>query len=219
MAPAWRLAKSLVTLRDQINALYPNRSKSSDGTIGNAEHSARKSDHNPNTRGVVRALDITNDPLHGLVNRSVAQAILDSRDQRIAYIISDGMIASGRDGPSPWKWRNYTGANAHTKHFHVSVSPKAELYDDVSLWRLALNAAQITPPARVVDPDPMLRLGVSGDAVAHLQKILNRKIAAMLVEDGDFGRRTRDALIRLQTQNGLVPDAICGPYTWEVLKS
>lgn len=44
---AWRLAKSLVQLREQINALSPNRSKVSDGTIGNAAHSARTSNQAP----------------------------------------------------------------------------------------------------------------------------------------------------------------------------
>ena len=58
---AWRLARSLETLRAQINALSPNRSKASDGTIGDAAHSARTSDHNPDGGGVVRALDLTHD--------------------------------------------------------------------------------------------------------------------------------------------------------------
>ncbi len=62
----WRLAKSLETLRSQVNAVHPNRSKESDGSIGNAEHSARESDHNPNSAGVVCAIDITPDPAGGV---------------------------------------------------------------------------------------------------------------------------------------------------------
>lgn len=62
---AWRLAHSLETLRAQVNAKWPNRSKSSDGSIGDASHSSRLSDHNPDPSGVVRAIDITHDPLSG----------------------------------------------------------------------------------------------------------------------------------------------------------
>ena len=31
---AWRVGASLLTLRDQVNAAWPNRSRASDGTIG-----------------------------------------------------------------------------------------------------------------------------------------------------------------------------------------
>jgi hypothetical protein len=66
---AWRPAKSLIQLRDQINQIAPNRSKASDGTIGDAAHASRASDHNPWVRegdaGVVTAIDITHDPDDG----------------------------------------------------------------------------------------------------------------------------------------------------------
>jgi hypothetical protein len=63
MAP--RIAKSLDVLRSQINKAHPNRSKVSDGWIGDTAHAARASDHNPNSGGVVTALDLTHDPAHG----------------------------------------------------------------------------------------------------------------------------------------------------------
>ena len=44
---SFRLAESLITLREQANTIFPNRSKASDGWIGNAEHATRASDHNP----------------------------------------------------------------------------------------------------------------------------------------------------------------------------
>src|SRR5678815_5216989 len=104
---AWRLAKSLGVLRDQINAQWPVRAKGNDGTIGDERHQATPSDHNPNAAGVVTAMDITRDAAHGLDSRKVAQAILDSRDPRIKYVISDGQICSSI--VSPWVWRKYTG--------------------------------------------------------------------------------------------------------------
>mgnify|MGYP001562524195 CR=1 FL=1 len=65
---SWRVAKSLDVLLAQINALSPNRDKSSDGSIGDANHSARTSDHNPDDAGVVKARDFSNDPAHGIVS-------------------------------------------------------------------------------------------------------------------------------------------------------
>ena len=55
----WTLAHSLTVLLRQVNAQWPQRSRVSDGTIGDTEHASRPSDHNPNMRGVVTALDIT----------------------------------------------------------------------------------------------------------------------------------------------------------------
>lgn len=43
----WRVAKSLLVLRDQVNKMAPNRNKASDGTIGDETHQSHNSDHNP----------------------------------------------------------------------------------------------------------------------------------------------------------------------------
>src|SRR6187431_1563394 len=51
---SWRLAKALEELRGEVNAKWPNRDKSSDGSVGDLSHQARKSDPNPNSAGVVR---------------------------------------------------------------------------------------------------------------------------------------------------------------------
>ncbi len=42
---SWRLAKSLVSLRNELNTAYGGRSKVSDGSIGDLAHSSRVSDH------------------------------------------------------------------------------------------------------------------------------------------------------------------------------
>ena len=101
----WRLARSLEALRSAANKAAPNRSKASDGTIGDAAHSSRASDHNPNKAGVVQGMDLTHDPAGGLDSYWLAEQLLLSRDPRIKYVISNGKIASGSGGKSPWKWR------------------------------------------------------------------------------------------------------------------
>lgn len=133
---AWRVARSLEKLRDQINAAFPNRNKASDGTIGDADHQNRNSDHNPwYGPGIVTAMDITHDPAHGVDIDRLTDELQRSRDSRIKYVIANNMIMSGAGGPSPWVWRAYSGSNPHTKHFHLSVvaSPAC---DDTRPWNL-----------------------------------------------------------------------------------
>ena len=140
----WRVAQSLDTLRKQVNAMAPGRSVASDGTIGDAAHSARTSDHNPNDDGVVTAMDITNDPLHGLDSGVLAEQLRVSQDPRIKYVISNSRIFSSKE--KPWTWRPYTGTNAHTKHVHVSVMGTKALYDDTRPWAIDQIAVTQEPP-------------------------------------------------------------------------
>lgn len=133
---SWRMAKSLEKLREQINAKWPKRDKSSDGGIGDTAHSSRASDHNPNDAGVVCARDFDSDLAVGFDGSDLADKLLASRDKRIKYIISEGRICSGIGGPSPWVWRPYSGANAHRHHMHISVRSPAAFYDDASDWKL-----------------------------------------------------------------------------------
>lgn len=63
----------------------------------------------------------------------------------------------------------------------------------------------------------ILREGDTGDEVLALQKALNAK-GAKLVEDGDFGPLTEQAVIHFQGQSGLKQDGVVGPLTWAALK-
>lgn len=217
---AWRLAKSLETLRAQINALSPNRSKVSDGTKGDDAHAARKSDHNPNSKGVVQALDLTDDKPHGVDNVTLANAILGSRDPRLKYVIADGMKASGAGGPSPWVWRKYTGSNSHHHHLHISVVDTPALYDAASEWILPGFTVHKADEFRPVTPEtnPVLSKGAKGEAVERLQAALNRHGAALIV-DADFGDRTLAAVKAFQKANRLHVDGIVGAYTWDALST
>lgn len=139
---AWRIAESLETLRKQLNAMFPNRSKVSDGGIGDAAHASRSSDHNPWVKdghiGVVTARDFTNDPKNGLASEELAQRLIHWKDPRIKYIISNRKIYSSyaSGGKPAWAARPYNGANAHDHHVHVSVQPNKILYDDTRPWKL-----------------------------------------------------------------------------------
>lgn len=137
---AWYIARSLEVLRAQLNARAPRRSTASDGGIGDANHSARTSDHNPNDYVIggehqVCARDFTNDPLGGLDCAWLARALRDRRDPRIKYVIWNRAIMAGNAGPSPWLWRPYSGVNPHTKHLHLSVRSGA-VGDNTTPWNL-----------------------------------------------------------------------------------
>lgn len=142
-----RPARSLLVLHDQVDARWPARDKSNDGMLASTQHHAANptSDHEANAAGVVTAIDITKDLTRGLNSRAVAQALLDSRDPRIKYIISDGQICSSK--VSPWVWRPYTGADDHSHHFHLSVDADPALYDDTRPWKFD-GAAQSPKPGR-----------------------------------------------------------------------
>ena len=80
-----------------------------------------------------------------------------------------------------------------------------------------------TPAPEPVAPDlPLLKFGIQDRAtagtVAYLQKKLNG-YGAGLVVDGDFGNKTKQAVMDFQTRHGLTADGIVGPKTWGALES
>jgi uncharacterized protein (TIGR02594 family) len=60
-----------------------------------------------------------------------------------------------------------------------------------------------------------LKLHDKGIEVRKLQMLLNSKLlpSPRLREDGDFGRKTFDAVVRFQQQKGLTADGVVGPKT------
>ncbi len=142
----WRVAKSLLVLRNQVNIKFPKRNKAWDGTIGDANHSSRTSDHNPNDDGVVCAMDITHDPKNGVDSYVMAEQLRQGQDERIKYIISNKKICSST--VSPWTWRKYNGSNPHDHHVHISVLPDQDLYDDEAPWEIPMlgKVPSVKPP-------------------------------------------------------------------------
>lgn len=210
---AWRLAEGLVKLREQVNAKYPQRSRESDGSVGDTSHSARKSDHNPDSRGVVHAIDITHDPRNGFDSYRFADHLLATQDPRISYIISNGRIGSGPSGPSPGVWRKYTGANKHDHHVHISII--ASRADDSRVWNIGDNEVKPQPAAPAVKP--VLRKGACNADVMNLKALLKLKGIAVSQRDDIFDNETYLGVQLFQVRNGLVDDGVVGPQTWKAL--
>ena len=213
----WRVASSLDLLLKEINTFAPNRSKASDGSIGDAAHASRSSDHNPyikdsNGVPVVRARDFTHDPARGFDSYEFARSLAKSNDPRIRYIISNGEIYT----PSVARaWRKYNGSNPHDHHAHVSVSETEALFDSMADWKweAGYKATPGDRPLQLQITDPVLKRGAKGDDVHRLQTLLGIKV------DGDFGPATERAVKAFQTSRSLTSDGIVGLYTWRALKA
>jgi|GEM_PF-5976374 len=142
----WRVARSLQVLLSQVNRIAPHRSHKYDGSIGDAAHQSRESDHNPHVadptgeaKGVVTALDITHDPARGCDCRRLVSRIVAFRDPRVKYLIFNGKIWRSyvtKRSPAAWKPQEYTGENQHVHHLHVSVVGEPELFDSPLPWRI-----------------------------------------------------------------------------------
>jgi hypothetical protein len=154
VARDWRVAESLRVLRDEVNGLAPRRSKASDGTIGDFSHRSRASDHNAWIEnkgiGVVSAIDLTHDPENGCDAGELAEhfrTLGRQGDPRVKYVIWNRQIASFIDN---WRWRHYSGPNAHRHHVHLSVSSKRRHYDSRAPWGVRCSP----PPAPKPEPEP-----------------------------------------------------------------
>lgn len=134
----WTLPPSLRALVLEANAIAPGRSKASDGSIGDAAHAARASDHNPRN-GFVHAVDLTHSPGRGFDVHARLRDIASRKDPRAQLLISNGEYWTQSSGI----WRKYKGSNPHTSHGHVSIFYTSSARNNVSPW---FSGAVVTLP-------------------------------------------------------------------------
>lgn len=152
LAVSWRFAKTLATFESELNRAYPKRDKTSDGKLGNLSHQATKSDHNPDSRGVVCAFDVDEDLLgptdaYPSFHSGRAAAPLVAEILKLAragklpqlyYLIYEGKIYSRTYG---FRERKYEGASPHDHHFHLSVYHDAKHADSTKPWGIGEDVA------------------------------------------------------------------------------
>ena len=141
---SWKPAAAALTLRKQVDKRWPKRDRGADGIIGDKAHQARPSDHNPNARGYVDAIDIDADLLGSGKGRAVAQQLADqivnyaasgkAGSKRIKYVVFNDQVASGTYANSMWKWRG--SGYGHYDHIHISFMPLGE--NDAQLFPLPI---------------------------------------------------------------------------------
>ena len=212
---AWRVAKALDTLLVQINGIAPGRSKLSDGSIGDAAHASRSSDHNPwvkdGAMGVVTARDYTHDPGHGADMHAISEALRSARDPRIKYVIWNRRSFS-LASPA-WAWRPYGGSNPHDKHMHVSVQSSKGSYDSTAPWAVG------GPAREWVLGDREIVAGAQGGDVGQWQTLLRLYVDVAIVVDGDYGPATQAATARYQTSSHLAADGMVGALTMAAMRA
>ncbi len=140
-----------------FNAVFPQRTKASDGTIGDPAHEEEVSGHNPDdTPGVqaersdadtipeVRAADVTSDfrdprgiKMYDVVQRMLLPAYRAELN-RLIYIICDGYIWKKSNG---WVREIYYGRDKHFGHGHFSGDPASD--NDSNPWNSILSIKDI----------------------------------------------------------------------------
>ena len=151
---AWYLAPSLHVGLSEVDQRWPSRDRASDGTIGDAEHASRQSDHNPNVRGSVDAWDMD---VNGPNVEEVKRAF--ERHPSAHYWIHNRRLA---DADNDWRPAQYTGENPHTSHVHFSIRQTAQAEGDRRPWGLLSKEEESMSPeefcALLDDPNVAARL-------------------------------------------------------------
>jgi hypothetical protein len=147
---SWRNCQASLVLVEEINRRWPSRDKSSDGTIGDAAHAVRTSDHNPwvvhGGIGIVRARDVDKDGIDAAWCVEHLRQLGARRDPRLypnGYVIFNRRITK----PDFSGWAVYTGSNPHDHHFHVSFTTSPAGFDSSAPWGIA------TAPAAPAEKD------------------------------------------------------------------
>lgn len=221
---SWTLAPSLRKLRAEVDERWPRRNKASDGTIGDTAHSRRKSEHNPDGNGVVRAIDITVDKPNSPTADEIRRAAIG--DSRVHYVVSDGSIWSRTYG---WSRRKYNGSNPHRGHVHISIrnntsenaSPatRASAASNTAGWIASKSSgggSSAKPALSVAAITKTAKAGGKSDLVKLWQQALNFTTGSRLAVDGTYGRNTKAQTAKYQRQQGWRgsgADGLPGPQT------
>lgn len=171
----WHLAPCLVALLRDADDLAPHRRRTSDGTIGDSAHQARRSDHNPDSSGTVAALDLGHDPAAGFDTWKIAQTlaahIADGSERRVAYLISGDpsrrgdLIFHAVNGRWQWDPHPATNNSHNSHHLHVSTVSDPALRGSVAAWPLVQPPAPA--PADTGEPTMLLiQRGPNGPVAA-----------------------------------------------------
>lgn len=201
-----KLAKTLRILRDDnINIKWPNRPRVNDGWIGDEAHQARRSDHNPNSRDTVDAIDVDatqppapKTPIH--VPTVIASMIMHPSTH---YIIHKRRIMDADDNFHP---HIYNGSNPHNTHIHHSIRQTATAENSLIVYKFIKKPMSWG----------LLKLGTRGNQVKELEAYLIGWGYIVSVT-GIFGPKDEAAVKAFQKRMGITVDGKVGPETrWKL---
>jgi peptidoglycan hydrolase-like protein with peptidoglycan-binding domain len=144
-------------------------------------------------------------PVTGLYAEDTAAAA--RRFQTAAGITADGIV-----GPATWS-RLFPTPPGEANPPTATAPAPGSTAPSTSASSPSGSATSGSAPAA----NPVLRPGMTGEAVRQLQQRLRAKGFYEGAIDGVFGSQTEAAVRRAQSANGLTVDGIVGPATWRVL--
>lgn len=240
----WFLNRWLTTWREGVNTTYGNRSKHSDGTIGNYAHSVTVSEHNMDPDGSVDAWDMDVNLFNSSMPTGSAaelQAIEDlkrafEKDPGSQLWIHNRQIAN-RDIDN-WRRRPYYGANDHKQHVHWQSRKSRE--------RLPIKGVTLDDIADAInEPEPKPVTGgtmgkgvIKGIArapkwphpVSHSFRASKHPSFSATVKawqrqmkmrgwnidvDGYYGHQSAGIAVKFQREKKLTVDGLLGPNTFQ----
>lgn len=213
---------SLRALFDEANRRWPSRDRASDGSIGDAAHAARASDHNPAERGRVHADDLDKDLRAPFDAFFLGIRLALRGDPRVHYLVRyDGSV--GEDVIFNFEsqyvhagWRR-TGKSDHGSHLHISIWHTEAAENDTSPWFDFLDGATDVPRttplpggqlmARTIGqkPDRLLRADTSHLFLFRIRTPVARYKNAIYVSDlASFRRHITDDELDVYSVTGQV---------------
>jgi len=132
----WRLGGALVRYRSEVDAVYPQRDKRSDGTVGDLAHRAEgsASEHNPDPDSTVDAWDMDTNLRTDHDPAAIEHLKRQFQAHPAAQLwIHNRQIADRRRG---WKREPYYGPNPHDSHIHWEANDQHQ--DSQQPWGVAM---------------------------------------------------------------------------------
>lgn len=181
---AWRRARSLIVLEEEIQEVAPGTTV---WDIGDEAHQQRDSDHNPNQDDVVCAIDVLNNA--GLDLQWFVDTITTTDPPALKYVIYRNRIWFPQTGWQPYsgKWHSHGHVSAGWGPDGQSTGP----YDDISPWGLAEGNDMIG-----------LSKGDEGQKVKGLQVMVWKAGFDPGPRDGVYGPRTSAAVLAMRKSVG-----------------
>lgn len=139
------LAPSLAHLLREIDARWPRRARDIDGWYRKYVPGARPSDHHPDNKGMVHAIDVTS---AGILPMTLV-AVVARNVMPTTYVIYARRIYSASYG---WVSRYYTGPHDHYNHVHVSIGYSSGEENYTGPWGIANVPAGPPPPREGFGP-------------------------------------------------------------------
>jgi len=130
----WHVDAGLAVLIGQMQARYKGIII---GTIGDAAHAGRKSDHNPDPDGSVDAADFMIGKRFTVAEaHKIWRRLYNANDLRIKYVIWNRLIWEPIPGSKvKANPKRYTGDDPHTDHLHISVDD-AHHTNPLAKWKI-----------------------------------------------------------------------------------